>query len=82
MVAWEREAHGRGGTGERVVLTRAGVVLSADGGALAKMLPFFRLAIGGPVAGGRQYVPWVHMQDVVEAIRFCLAMKPLRAQST
>ena len=57
----------------RVVLTRAGVVLSADGGALAKMLPFFRLGIGGPVAGGKQYVPWVHMRDVVEAIRFCLA---------
>ncbi len=73
VVAWEREAMAAAELGSRVVLTRAGVVLSADGGALAKMLPFFRLGIGGPVAGGKQYVPWVHMQDVVEAIRFCLA---------
>ena len=44
----------------RVVLSRTGVVLSDRGGALEKMLPFFKPAIGGPVAGGRQYVPWVH----------------------
>ena len=56
----------------RVVLTRTGVVLSPQGGALAKMLPFFRLGIGGPVAGGRQYLPWVHLDDVVGAILFCL----------
>lgn len=73
VLAWEREALAAAELGARVVLTRAGVVLSADGGALAKMLPFFRLGIGGPVAGGKQYVPWVHMQDVVEAVRFCLA---------
>jgi uncharacterized protein len=36
------------------------------------MLPFFRLGIGGPVAGGRQYVPWVHRDDVVAAMLFCL----------
>ena len=36
------------------------------------MLPFFRLGIGGPVAGGRQYVPWVHLDDVVGAMLFCL----------
>jgi uncharacterized protein (TIGR01777 family) len=47
-------------------------VLSPDGGALAKMLPFFRLGIGGPVAGGRQYVPWVHLDDVVGTMLFCL----------
>jgi uncharacterized protein len=56
----------------RVVLTRTGVVLSPEGGALARMLPFFKLGIGGPVAGGRQYVPWVHLDDVVGAIAFCL----------
>jgi uncharacterized protein (TIGR01777 family) len=54
------------------VLTRTGVVVSPEGGALAKMLPFFRLGIGGPVAGGRQYVPWVHLDDVVGAIAFSL----------
>jgi uncharacterized protein (TIGR01777 family) len=47
------------------VRLRCGVVLMRDGGALAKMLPFFRLGIGGPVAGGRQYLPWIHVDDVV-----------------
>jgi uncharacterized protein len=67
---WEAEA--RRAEGVRVVLTRTGVVLSPGSGALAKMLPFFKLGIGGPVAGGRQYVPWVHLDDVVGAIAFCL----------
>jgi NAD dependent epimerase/dehydratase family enzyme len=55
----------------RVAVTCTGVVLSPDGGALAKMLPFFRLGIGGPVAGGHQYVPWIHLDDVVGALLFC-----------
>ncbi len=56
----------------RVAVTRTGVVVSPSGGALAKMLPFFRAGVGGPVAGGRQYVPWVHLDDVVAAILFCV----------
>ncbi len=56
----------------RVAVTRTGVVLSPSGGALAKMLPFFRAGIGGPVAGGHQYVPWIHIDDVVAALLFCL----------
>jgi uncharacterized protein len=44
---------------------RTGVVLDRSGGALAKMLPFFRLGVGGPVAGGRQYLPWIHVDDIV-----------------
>jgi uncharacterized protein len=71
VTAWEREAL-RAATELRVVVTRTGVVLSPEGGALAKMLPFFRLGIGGPVAGGRQYVPWIHLDDVVGAMRFSL----------
>lgn len=67
---WEAEA--RKAPGMRVVLTRTGVVLSPEGGALERMLPFFKLGIGGPVAGGRQYVPWVHRDDVVGAMLFCL----------
>ena len=51
---------------------RTGVVLSPTGGALAKMLPFFKLGIGGPVAGGRQYVPWIHLDDVVGGLIHCL----------
>jgi uncharacterized protein (TIGR01777 family) len=68
---WEREA-ARAGTVMRVVCTRTGVVLAPRGGALAKMLPFFRLGIGGPVAGGRQYVPWIHLDDVVGALLCCV----------
>jgi uncharacterized protein len=55
-----------------VVLNRTGVVLSESGGALEKMLPFFKAGIGGPVAGGRQYVPWVNLDDVVGATIFAL----------
>jgi uncharacterized protein len=69
---WEAEALGARELGLRVVTTRTGVVLAQEGGALEKMLPFFRLGIGGPVAGGRQYVPWVHLDDVVGAMAFCL----------
>lgn len=70
-VAWEAEAANAGPT-TRVVCTRTGVILSPSGGALAKMLPFFKLGIGGPVAGGRQYVPWIHLDDVVGGLLHCL----------
>jgi uncharacterized protein (TIGR01777 family) len=63
-VVWEREARRAGELGLRVVCVRTGVVL-AQGGALAKMLPFFKLGVGGPVAGGDQYLPWIHVDDVV-----------------
>jgi NAD dependent epimerase/dehydratase family enzyme len=56
------------GDATRVVLTRTGVVIASRGGALARMLPPFKLGVGGPVAGGRQYVPWIHLDDVVGAI--------------
>ncbi len=69
--AWEREAL-QASPACRVAVTRTGVVLSRSGGALAKMLPFFRAGIGGPVAGGSQYVPWVHIDDLVAALLFCL----------
>jgi uncharacterized protein (TIGR01777 family) len=71
-VAWEAEARKAEPLGVRVVLTRTGVVLSTSGGALEKMLPFFKLGIGGPVAGGRQYLSWVHVEDVVGAFAFAL----------
>jgi uncharacterized protein (TIGR01777 family) len=71
VVAWEAEALSAADM-MRVAVTRTGVVLSKEGGALAKMLPFFRLGIGGPVAGGRQYVPWVHLQDGTAALVRCL----------
>ena len=63
--AWEREAAAARDHGLRVAMLRTAVVLDKDGGALSKMLPFFRLGIGGPVAGGRQYMPWIHAEDIV-----------------
>jgi uncharacterized protein (TIGR01777 family) len=64
-VAWEREAEAAREHGLRVATLRTAVVLDQAGGALAKMLPFFRLGIGGPVAGGRQYIAWIHAEDAV-----------------
>jgi uncharacterized protein len=75
---WEAEARVAEELGVRVVLSRTGVVLSDSGGALEKMLPFFKAGIGGPVAGGRQYVPWVHRDDVVGAIMFALDNEAVR----
>ena len=69
---WEAEAQAAAELGLRVVMTRTGVVLSDGSGALEKMLPFFKLGIAGPVAGGKQYVPWVHLDDVVGALVACL----------
>jgi uncharacterized protein (TIGR01777 family) len=71
-VAWEAEARKAEPLGVRVVLTRTGVVLSKSGGALEKMLPFFKLGVGGPVAGGGQYLSWVHLDDVAGALAFAL----------
>jgi uncharacterized protein len=47
------------------VTIRTAIVLDRRAGALRKMLPFFRLGVGGPVAGGRQYMPWIHADDIV-----------------
>ncbi|MDQ2961476.1 MAG: TIGR01777 family oxidoreductase [Candidatus Dormibacteraeota bacterium] len=68
VVDWEREAEAAADIdGVRVVCSRTGVVFSEHGGALEKMLTPFRLGVGGPIAGGHQYVPWVHIEDVVGA---------------
>ena len=63
--AWEAEADRAGALGMRVVKVRTGVVLDATGGALKTMLPPFRAGVGGPVAGGNQYLPWIHVDDIV-----------------
>ncbi len=69
---WEAEARTAEELGMRVATTRTGVVLSESGGALEKMLPPFKAGVGGPVAGGRQYMPWIHTEDVVGAQLFAL----------
>jgi uncharacterized protein (TIGR01777 family) len=75
---WEAEAREAEGLGVRVVNTRTGVVLAESGGALQKMLTPFKLGVGGPVAGGRQYMPWVHVDDVAGAMAFCLDTEAAR----
>ncbi len=64
-VVWEREAEKAADLGVRVVRVRTGVILDRQGGALEKMLLPFRLGVGGPVAGGDQPMPWIHVEDVV-----------------
>ena len=71
---WEGEALKAEGRGARVVLTRFGVVLGTGGGALAKMIPAFKSFMGGPLGSGRQWFPWIHIQDLVRALNF-LAMR-------
>jgi uncharacterized protein (TIGR01777 family) len=67
---WEAEALRAAAKGTRVVLPRFGIVLGADGGALASMLPAFRRFAGGPIGSGRQWFPWIHIDDLVGAIQF------------
>lgn len=77
-VAWEAEARVAEASGVRVAITRTGVVLSPSGGALERMLPPFRLGVGGPVAGGAQQVPWVDLDDVVGALLLCVDRPDVR----
>jgi uncharacterized protein (TIGR01777 family) len=64
-VAWEREAARAAGHGVRVVTMRSGIVLTAEGGALPAMARPVRLLVGGPIGGGRQWLPWIHVDDEV-----------------
>lgn len=66
--AWEREALAARDFGARVALLRFGAVLSAHGGALAKLRPIFALGMGGPIGTGRQYLSWISLDDAIGAI--------------
>jgi uncharacterized protein len=70
--AWEAAAAPASQCGIRVVHLRLGVVLARHGGALAKMLPVFRLGLGGRLGGGRQYWSWIALEDVVRVVEFAL----------
>jgi uncharacterized protein (TIGR01777 family) len=72
VVGWEREAQAAEEHGLRVAVMRTGIVLSEEGGALGRMLTPFKLGVGGPIAGGDQYMPWIHSDDVVAAYLFAL----------
>ena len=63
--AWEREALAARDLGMRVVCLRIGIVLTPDGGALGRMLLPFKMGVGGRLASGRQWMPWIHLEDVI-----------------
>ena len=69
---WETAADPARAAGIRVAHPRTGVVLSGSGGALAEMLPFFRLGIGGRVGNGRQWMSWITLHDEVEALMWLI----------
>ena len=76
-VAWENEARAAEAFGMRVVNVRTGVVLDGRGGALQKMLPPFKMGVGGKLASGRQWMSWIHLEDLAALYRFALT-NPLR----
>lgn len=71
-VDWEKEALDAGAHGARVAIMRFGVVLGGGGGALAQMLPAFRMFAGGPLGSGRQWFSWIHMADLLSGVQFLL----------
>src|SRR6267378_812565 len=77
-VEWEKATALATEKGIRVVNTRFGVILDAHGGALAKMLPPFRMGIGGRLGSGKQWMSWIALDDVVGGIKFALKNDSLR----
>jgi uncharacterized protein (TIGR01777 family) len=75
---WEKEAGKAAEKGARVALMRFGVVLGSGGGALATMQTPFKLGLGGPLGNGRQWFPWIHLDDLVGAIVFLLSAEDCR----
>lgn len=71
-VAWEREALAAEAFGIRVVRVRTGVVLDANGGALVRMLPPFRMGLGGRLGSGRQWMSWIHLEDLAALFQFAV----------
>ena len=69
---WEEEAFQAIEKGIRVATMRFGIALGRDGGAMAKMLPAFRLFVGGPLGDGRQWFSWIHIDDLTAAILFII----------
>ncbi len=71
--AWEAAARGAADLGVRVAIVRIGIVLGRDGGALGRMLPLFRLGLGGRLGSGRQWMSWIHVDDLVALFVCALA---------
>ena len=70
--AWEAAAHELDSSGVRLAIIRTGQVLSTKGGMLKEMLPPFKLGVGGPLAGGEQYLAWIHVDDEIGILLWAL----------
>ncbi len=70
--AWEREAQAAEGFGMRVTRLRIGIVLDSGGGALARMMPPFRIGLGGRLGDGRQWMSWIHIDDLAQLVRVAI----------
>ncbi len=77
-VRWEAASDKAAQLGMRVVKFRIGLVLGAEGGALKKMLPPFRLGLGGRLGSGRQWMSWIHVEDLAGMILFALQREDIR----
>lgn len=71
-VEWEHAAHGVEAAGVRLVIVRTGQVMETEGGILGELLLPFKLGLGGPLAGGKQWVPWIHLSDEVGILAWAL----------
>jgi uncharacterized protein (TIGR01777 family) len=76
-VEWEKATEHATTMGIRVVNTRFGIILDKEGGALAKMLPPFRMGLGGRIGDGKQWMSWIALDDVVGALKFVLETETL-----
>lgn len=72
VVAWEQAAHEIDAEDVRLVIVRSGQVLAAEGGLLGELLTPFKLGVGGPIAGGHQYLSWIHVDDEVGILLWAL----------
>jgi hypothetical protein len=75
--AWEQAALRFEAMGTRVCLLRTGIVLGPNGGALGSLLPLFKWGLGGPIGSGRQWMSWIHRDDLVGMILHCFSRKDL-----
>ncbi|MEN4753173.1 TIGR01777 family oxidoreductase [Pseudomonas sp. Ps21-P2] len=77
-IAWEETAQRAETLGIRVVLVRTGLVLADEGGMLQRLLPPFKMGMGGPIGNGRQWMPWVHIEDQIALIDFLMSRDDAR----
>lgn len=79
-VDWEQAARPVKELGVRLAISRTGVVLETEGGAMEQMLPPFRFFVGGSIGSGNQYFPWVHMHDYCRAVMYILENEEMEGE--